>query len=420
MFHWPDNSKGDDMRSGERNGTGMVGLWSTLLVGTVVAGTAAGVQADVRSEGAFGFPQQTAQVVHDTPLLRVSAACDGAHLFVQAVMWTDGDSGLGLTADGREIGDNSSLVIDVDADGKATANVDRSYALNPWPSLPGLRYSVSLGDGASTGLQGDSKGRGAIEYVKEGVNTIRVDSFVIPLTEIKRAEGQEIRFAYIGHSTAPEITVNSVGYKPSERGRKYYAFHLPHADFHAWTVKKTQTAAFDLKKVREPREAPSGGGAEVAPQKPGTKPQVGMKVGEAGGPPEIQAKAWRNWKGSKAPTLAGLQGKVVVVEFWATWCGPCVAGIPHLNDLHKKHASKGLVILSLTDQDPSAVNKFVSERDDMTYAIGMGSTAVRDYGVTGIPHAFVIDRSGTLIWHGHPATKEFDEHIEKALAAKSK
>ena len=56
----------------------------------------------------------------DTDALRVSAVNDGEHLYVQAVMWTDNDDAVGETQDGREIGDNSTLRVDMDADGKAT------------------------------------------------------------------------------------------------------------------------------------------------------------------------------------------------------------------------------------------------------------------------------------------------------------
>jgi hypothetical protein len=96
-----------------------------------------------------------------------------------------------------------------------------------------------------------------------------------------------------------------------------------------------------------------------------------------------------------------------------------VAGIPHLNELHEKYGPAdrgGLVILSLTDQDPTPVEKFVKEKP-IKYAVGAGSETIDAYGVTGIPHAFVIGRDGNLVWEGHPADG-LDAQVEKALNAK--
>ncbi len=390
----------------------------TVLASLAVLGLASSALADIKADGAFGFPQKSATVLCDTPDLRVSTACDGTYLYVQAVVWKDGDATGGLTDDGRKIGDNSTLVVDADADSQVTKDIDRHYSLDPWPSLAGLHYSVQLGGGMSTGLQKDSKGRGAIQYVEEKGAKIRVDTYLIPLDEIKRKVGDHVRIGYWASSTAPELVVNSIGFAPKdpEKKTKYWPHSLPLERLHDVDLKIAtrdgKVTAFDVQKVPEGR-----GTIEVKAKS--ESPKVGTSVGEAGGPPEITATAWKNWKGEKPPTLASLKGKVVVVEFWATWCGPCVAGIPHLNDLHKKHAGDGLVILSLTDQTGAPVEKFVDGKGDgMSYAVGLGSEAGAAYGVTGIPHAFLIGRDGKLIWHGHPAGDDFVQLLEAALKVK--
>jgi thiol-disulfide isomerase/thioredoxin len=110
-------------------------------------------------------------------------------------------------------------------------------------------------------------------------------------------------------------------------------------------------------------------------------------------------------------------GKPKIVEFWATWCGPCVRNIPHLNKLHSKYASKGLVIIGLTKEEPRTVTSFM-EKNRMDYAVGIddrGSLA-RHFGVRGIPHALLIDASDKVIWEGHPSDLT-DELIRKALAS---
>ncbi len=131
-----------------------------------------------------------------------------------------------------------------------------------------------------------------------------------------------------------------------------------------------------------------------------------------GGPaPEISADDWLN-----APplSLAKLRGKIVVVEFWATWCPPCRATIPHLVELHKTYSKKGVVIMSLTGEPKSKVEPF-AEKMGMTYAVGCGSPSSNTYGVRGIPHAFVVDVAGKVAWHGHPAGNGLEQAIQEQL-----
>src|SRR4051794_30714268 len=97
----------------------------SILADLLVA--AAGVTAvgaeppqDLKRDGAFGFPQPRSTVLCDEPELRVSCWNDAAHLYVQAILWKDGDDTIGESADGRPIGDWSVLSLDVDADGKVT------------------------------------------------------------------------------------------------------------------------------------------------------------------------------------------------------------------------------------------------------------------------------------------------------------
>jgi len=103
--------------------------------------------------------------------------------------------------------------------------------------------------------------------------------------------------------------------------------------------------------------------------------------------------------------------KIYVVECWATWCGPCVAGIPHLNELAKKFAAKIIVIgQNVWEEDKSQVEKFVKEQNDgmsyrVAYSGGPGSdfanTWLKPAGVNGIPHAFVI-QDNKVVWKTNP------------------
>jgi thiol-disulfide isomerase/thioredoxin len=372
-----------------------------LLSVYYVSLSVAGAPRDLKKHGAFGFPQEKATVLCDTKDLRFSVWNDATYLFAQAVLWTDDDDSLGETSDGRPIGDWSNLSLDIDADGKATAKVDREYMLNPWPTMPGLRYSVVLGPGASTGIQSNTQGRGAVRYVSASDKKVRVDSYLIPLAEIGRKPGDKIRFAYWGSSAKPNLTVNSVGFQGKGQ---YYSFSLPREKYH-------ELKLADRPASLEAQDVPDGQKDQVPLVRKALKarPQVGAV------PPDVSAKDWLNT--DNAPTLAKLKGKVVVVEFWATWCGPCVAGIPHLNKLHEDHAGKGLAILSFTDQSKKGIDSFL-KGTAMKYVIGTGSELAAEYGVSGIPHAFIIGRDGKLLWEGNPGDKAFDKQVLAALEAK--
>jgi len=104
----------------------------------------------------------------------------------------------------------------------------------------------------------------------------------------------------------------------------------------------------------------------------------------------------------KDVSFAELKGKVVVVDFWATWCAPCRVEIPGYIALQKKYESKGLVIvgISVDAQGPGVVKKFV-EQQGINYRIVMANDEVQAAfggaeGLTAIPTTFIIDRTGKI------------------------
>jgi thiol-disulfide isomerase/thioredoxin len=116
-------------------------------------------------------------------------------------------------------------------------------------------------------------------------------------------------------------------------------------------------------------------------------------------PPEIKAYEWINT--TKALKLADLKGKIVVVEFWATWCPPCRASIPHLIKMNNQYKDKGVVIIGLSSEDRNTIVKFAQEIG-MNYPVGIASTSGKEYMVNGIPHAVVVGKDGKVVWEGHP------------------
>lgn len=127
--------------------------------------------------------------------------------------------------------------------------------------------------------------------------------------------------------------------------------------------------------------------------------------------PEITVRDWFN---SEPITLESLRGKIVVLEFWATWCPPCRTSIPHLNKLNEEYKDKGVVIIGITQESKGKVKSFM-ERVPMEYIVGAnGGNTSQTYGVRGIPHAFIIDTKGIVRWDGHPMGG-LDDAIEKQL-----
>ena len=97
-------------------------------------------------------------------------------------------------------------------------------------------------------------------------------------------------------------------------------------------------------------------------------------------------------------TLKSLRGKVVLVNFWATWCPPCRKEIPDLEALYKRFEGRGLVILGISDEAAAKVQPF-ARREEITYPVLLdpGRTVNKLYSVQGIPMSFVYDRSGKLV-----------------------
>ena len=144
--------------------------------------------------------------------------------------------------------------------------------------------------------------------------------------------------------------------------------------------------------------------------------------------------------GSKAPKLElkkfvkgepikGFEkGKTYVVEFWATWCGPCRATIPHLTKLQKQYKDVAFIGVAILEDDPDEVLKFVEEMgDNMDYRValdlipedgdGGDGAMVKNWmepsGQQGIPAAFIVNGDGLVAWLGHPG--EIDEPLEKIV-----
>jgi thiol-disulfide isomerase/thioredoxin len=147
------------------------------------------------------------------------------------------------------------------------------------------------------------------------------------------------------------------------------------------------------------------------PQRPATSPAVALR--SIDGPGLEQ-------------TLERLRGSVVVVDFWATWCGPCLQLFPHIAELQRRYGDRGLIVItvSLDDPDaPAAVQKMLARHgattENFLSSYGVGSAAFSAFGIAdgALPHIRLYDRQGklrrTLSSGGKPITAE---DVENALA----
>jgi thiol-disulfide isomerase/thioredoxin len=138
--------------------------------------------------------------------------------------------------------------------------------------------------------------------------------------------------------------------------------------------------------------------------------------------PQLQISEWI--KGQAVDLAAGKGKKIHVVEFWATWCGPCRTSIPHLTELQKKFKAKDVVFVGVSDEKADVVKKFADQMGEkMDYAVALDrddkttTGYMRAFGVNTIPHAFVVDKEGRFVWHGHPMNR-LDEILQELVDGK--
>ena len=113
-----------------------------------------------------------------------------------------------------------------------------------------------------------------------------------------------------------------------------------------------------------------------------------------------------------AVTLSALAGQVIVLDFWATWCSPCVEGLDHLQQMHERYADEGLVVLAINvGEDREEAAEFVADHGyTFTVLLDADGRVSDAYGVQAIPHTLIVDREGEV--HHTPG---FPDEIEDTL-----
>jgi cytochrome c biogenesis protein CcmG/thiol:disulfide interchange protein DsbE len=153
---------------------------------------------------------------------------------------------------------------------------------------------------------------------------------------------------------------------------------------------------------------------ELARQKPGPVRKAAEEPDESKASDDadiVVSKLYANsFRGQRPPQIivdrwltppSDPNGKFVLVEFWATWCGPCRRSIPHLNELQARFKDR-LVVVGLSDEPMEKLQGMTSPHID--YAVGTDTQArtLKAVGVEGIPHALLIDPTGIVRFEGPP------------------
>ena len=123
--------------------------------------------------------------------------------------------------------------------------------------------------------------------------------------------------------------------------------------------------------------------------------------------------------GGQEIRLSSYRGKVVLLDFWATWCYPCREEIPHFVELHQKYADRGLQVIGVSmDDSPEPVPAFYQQYH-MNYPVVMGNAKIGELygGLLGLPITFVLDREGRILAKHVGATDAavFENEIVRAL-----
>ena len=159
-------------------------------------------------------------------------------------------------------------------------------------------------------------------------------------------------------------------------------------------------------------------GSSVADDPKPAKDSPKLKVGDP--PPPLKATKWLT--GGEVKEFE--KGKVYIVEFWATWCGPCVVMMPHMGDIQEELGPKGVTVIGFTAKDasntPERVAQFVAKRGSkLGYTIAYADDRdtydayMKASGHGGIPCSFVIGKDGRIAFIGHPLF--LDDVLPKVL-----
>ena len=128
--------------------------------------------------------------------------------------------------------------------------------------------------------------------------------------------------------------------------------------------------------------------------------------------PRISTRQWMN---TSHPEPARLQGRVYALEFWATWCPPCVKNIPHIEKIYKKYKPKGLEFIALSaDRSAAPLARFMKQKN-ITYPVALDKGTSDAFGIRYYPTVVIVNTEGKVAWRGNPADPAMEKHLALEL-----